>query len=227
MLGAVLFLAGEEVLGGRLFYLNLVLCLCVGIGARLIPNLLRLKNTPKYPQLEFWLIGIILTGACLVEVLWSEASGNLIRSLTMMLVAIRYWRIHLFNSSNSSVGWGIRIAALSMLAGNFGMWLFPDYRLESLHILYISGFGLLTLMVATRVILSHGSHDLNLESKNWYIRVPVGLIILSMATRVSAVFIQTGYERHLAYAAFTFLLGCLFWAIYFFPKLLNLSRSKL
>lgn len=213
-------------IGSRLFYLNFVLCLCVGIGAKLIPMLLRLQCSGFVRKEEFFIIGLLLTASCFIEIYYKESLGNFIRAVLITFVFFRHWKAHIFNGHNSSLSWGIRMAAVSMLFGTIGLWLFPDYRLEAIHLLYVSGFGLLTLMVASRVILAHGNHDLQLEFKNWFIRLPVAMITLAAATRVSAVFIEGGYERHLAYAAFSFLSGCGLWCYFFLPKLLGITGKR-
>lgn len=224
--GAVLSYLGYTDIGGRLFYLNFVLCLCVGIGAKLIPALLRLGVCGSPRKEEFWVIGTLLTAACFVEIYLSGNVGSFSRAALVTLVFFRHWKGHVFRGPNSSVGWGLRIASVSMMLGTIGLWIFPEYHLESVHLLYVSGFGLLTLMVASRVILAHGNHDLQLEFKNWYVKLPVAMIVLAAATRVSAAFVDGGYERHLTYAAFTFLVGLGLWCYFFVPKLIGITGKR-
>lgn len=224
--GAVLSFIGHSDIGSRLFYLNFVLCLCVGVGSKLIPMLLRLNFMPSYRKEEFWVVGILLTAACFIEIYLAENYGNLLRAGVITFVFFRYWRAWQLSAQSSSLSWGIRIAAVSMLAGTVGLWLFPDYRLEAIHLLYVSGFGLLTIMIASRVILAHGNHDLQLEFGNWYIKLPIGMIVFAAATRIAAAFIDGGYERHLAYAAFVFLTGCGLWSYFFIPKLLGFPGKR-
>ncbi len=224
--GAILSYLGHTEIGARLFYLNFVLCLCVGIGSKLVPMLLRINQTKSHPKEEFWTVGLLLTGACFIEIYLSEGYGNFLRAAVMTLVFFRYWKAWYFKGQNSSVSWGIRLAAVSMLLGTIGLWLFPDYRLEAIHLLYVSGFGLLTLMIASRVILAHGNHDLQLEFGNWFINIPVGMIVFAAATRVAAAFVDGGYERHLAYAAFIFLSGFGLWCYFFVPKLLGYTGKR-
>lgn len=226
LLGAILFVLGFEDIGNKLFYLNLILGLCVGVGAKLIPMILRLGCSGKYFAGEFWIVGTLLTLCCFIESFWSESYGSFLRSLLILIAFFRYWKAHHFVGFNSSVALGTRVSALSILLGTLGTWLFPSYRLEALHLLYVSGFGLLTIMVASRIILSHSGHDLQLEFKNWFIKLPMGLILLAAVTRVSALFVSGGYERHLAYAALSFLVGCLLWSYFFLPKLLGINFSR-
>lgn len=221
LFGALFFLLDMPVIGGKLFYLNLILSLCVGVGAKLVPMLLRLGCSGSYSRGEMWIVGALLTSACFIEVFLHETSGSFLRFAVMTWVLWKYWRIYKLNGFNTALAIGVRLAALSIFLGTLGLWLFPNYRLESLHVLYVSGFALLTIMVASRVILAHGNYDLNLELRNWFIRIPVALIILAAATRVSAIFIEGSYEKHLAYAAVSFLIGVLMWGCFFLPKLFN------
>lgn len=220
MSGSILFILGYPEIGGNLFYLNMVLGLCIGVGARLIPMILGLGCAKSYGVKEMWIAGIILTFSCFLEVYWNESYGNLLRFLILLWVYFRYWNAYRFSIFNSAVAWGVRVASLSIVLGTLGLWLFPDFRLEALHLLYINGFSLLTLMVASRVILAHGNYDLTLEFKNWYIKIPVVLIIIATTIRVSAVFINDSYEKQLGYAALTFILAGAVWSVYFIPKIL-------
>lgn len=219
--GTLLLIFGFTDIGGRLLYLNMVLGLCVGVGARLIPMILGLGCTKSYGVKEMWAVGLLLIASCFIESFWNESYGSLLRVLLLLVVYFRYWNAHQFSKFNSSVSWGIRAASFSIVMGTLGLWLFPEYRLEGLHLLYISGFGLLTLMVASRVILAHGNFDLSLEFKNRFIQIPILLITIATLTRVSAIFIEGGYERHLGYAALMFIGAGSFWAVYFIPKLLT------
>lgn len=226
IVGAIFFINGQQDIGNRLFYVNLILALCVGVGAKLIPMITGNGCSGKYFKAEFWIIGLILTLSCFLESFFNETFGSILRNLVMIVVFFRYWRAHRFSGVNTSVSLGVRIASVSILLGTLGLTLFPDYRLESLHILFISGFSLLTIMVASRVILAHGNHGLNLEIKNWFIRFAIFFIVLAASTRVSAIFLEDSYAYHLAYAAIMFICGMAFWGHYFIPKLIKPASPK-
>lgn len=223
--GILFFIFGQYEIGGKLFYLNMILGLCVGVGAKLIPMILRLGCSHQYKTNEMWFIGSALTASCFIEVYGKESYGSFLRFIILILVFFRYWHGSRPSGFNSSVAIGVRVAALSIVLGTFGLWFFSDYRLEALHLLYISGFGLLTIMIASRIILAHGNYDLSLEFQNWFLKIPIGLILLAAIVRISAVFIEGSFERHLAYASLSFLLGGVLWAFYFLPKI-KLKQSN-
>lgn len=218
LLGAVFYLLNDSFLGGRLFYLTMILGLCIGVGAKLIPMLLRLGCGTSYRKNELWFVGFFLLASAFIESWYSEQQGNLIRAIVMGIAFFRYWKIHKFVGFNTTVANGIRLSALSIFAGTLGIFFFPDFRLEGLHMIYISGFALLTVLVASRVILANGGFDLSLEFKNWFLRVPVVLILIASFMRVLASF-TSQYEIFLGLAAFSFLAGMTIWGIFFIPKL--------
>jgi len=218
--GALLSLAGQEILGARLFYLNFVLCLVLGIGMRLVPVLLRLepKKTPLRTT-ETLGLAALLTACCFLETFHSPIAGVALRALVgSWIIGVR-WRVFRRAGDGAGLRWGVRIAALSMLAGLWFEVASPEHRLEWIHLVYVSGFSLMTIMVASRVILAHGGHDLGSEVGNWHVRLPVFLFLLAGATRAAAPFISGEYERHLAYAALVYLLALGVWARFFLPRI--------
>lgn len=226
--GALLWILGYETLGHRLFYLNFILCLVLGVGSRLIPALLALVIPPRViSTLEARSMAIGVTAACFLEEFNHATTGAWLRAVLVVWVALRCWRITAKSAFSSGLGWGIRLAALSVVAGTVLLAAVPDYPLEWLHLIYISGFGLLSFMVASRVILAHGQHDLGLEIKNWKIKSPIILILLSALTRTLAPFWPESYGHHLAYAALIFSSGVIVWASFFVPKLFEKPTVKI
>ena len=64
----------------------------------------------------------------------------------------------------------------------------PAYRVDLLHVMFIGGFTLLILAVATRVTLSHGGHDPARERRSWPLRIGLATGLVALLTRVGAPF---------------------------------------
>jgi hypothetical protein len=143
---------------------------------------------------------------------------NYIRASVVTFIVLYSWKLFSNAESQSSLKFGIRVAISGIVFGLWVLALTPQYRLEGLHCIYVLGFSLLTYLVASRVILSHGNHGLSLEVKNGYIKTLVFFITLAALTRIAAAFIPNGYEKHLAYASLSFSIGVLIWSKYFIPK---------
>src|SRR5690606_6854530 len=91
-------------------------------------------------------------------------------------------------------GWSIVVGLLLNAA-------LPAYSIHVMHLVYAGGMGLMTLMIATRVTLSHGRHDLSLESRSRILAATGALVVCAALTRVSAGWLPEVYLTHLGYAA--------------------------
>lgn len=217
--GAVFFLSGSRVLGEHLFYLNFMLCLVLGVGMRLIPMLLGLPaRNPKSAWIHFAL-GALVTAAVFLEELVHPSLGTTLRAVLVTATAILGWRLLTRGARSSGLTWGLRSSALSVVAGVWGLAIYPEFRLEALHVIYVMGFSLMTLMVASRVILAHGNWGVENELKNIFIKLAVFFVLLAGVTRVAAVFVPASYDQHLAYASASFILGLGIWSRYFLVRL--------
>jgi hypothetical protein len=86
-----------------------------------------------------------------------------------------------------------------------------------IHIVFITGFTLLTFTVATRVVLGHSGQSDKFALPLKSIAIMAGLFVLAMATRVSADWMPELRMSHYAYAALAWTGAALVWAIYILP----------
>ncbi len=218
--GSLLTFTEQGSLGEALFYQNFMLCLALGIGVFLVPKILDYPVAPRIRgRTAFFLIGLTLTLSLVAVELGVAAQAAYARAFVASFVVLFGWNIFTKAARKSILGSGIRLAAWMMLGGLWGLAVFPEYRLESLHVLYVGGFAVLTLMVASRVILSHGNYDLTAELKNAHIKYALCFFSLAAATRAAAVFVPNGYEKHLAYASAAFIAGAVVWGRYFLTRI--------
>lgn len=219
VVGSLLVLLDVQPLGERFFYLNFMLCLVMGVGMRLIPALMRLPvQQVKFGSGVFFSVGALIAISLVAEELWLFPWGAYLRALTVSFVAVFGWRIFARSPASSALGWGLRISGACVTLGTWALAVYPEFRLEALHIIYITGFSLMTFMVASRVILAHGNYGLQHEVGNFFIKGPIFFIILAGFTRVAAIFIPESYTEHLGYASAAFAIGVGLWAKYFLPR---------
>jgi len=104
---------------------------------------------------------------------------------------------------STTPGNAARWALAGLVAGLACAAVWPLARVGSLHLFFVSGLGLVTLAVGTRVILGHaGRHDL-LGGRILWLRWVTGLLILAAATRMTSDFIPAVRISHHIYAAWT------------------------
>ena len=212
----------------RLFYLQgYVLSLVVGVGSRLVVALLGHAPMPtevmkmRAGHIKIFLaLMILFLLSYIIEVFYEPILGQVIKNSLVTFICLRFWKIHRKPASGTRHAWGLLISAWLML---FGLWgsLWTDYRIHFAHIFYIGGLGLITLLIAVRVVLSHGQHGLRLESQTWFIPIFSGLVIAAAITRLSAGFVPQIYLNHLAYAATVWCVGLILWGVVLLPKIIR------
>ncbi len=215
---------------GRIFFLQTyVLCLVLGVGSRLVPALLGWTPMPtdgkkiKSRVPLFATLGVLFVVSFILEVLHFFTISQALRALLEIFIVVYFWKIHKLPQRRAFQSWWLWGAAWSLVLGQIGTVFLPDYRVHLLHVILVSGLGLLTFMIATRVSLSHGRHNMEWEknSKGLFL----GALLMSLAgfTRLSAGFAPHIYQSHLLYAAYTWILGLLVWGYFFLPKIVRVK----
>lgn len=236
LLGSVLLYLDERgsvsaefnLMGRSLFYHGMMLSFVIGVGSRLIPVLLGHEANPMTqeasprasPSLGI-LVGLALVYflSFPVELFLSLESGRVARVAVLLFVSIRFWRIFAPPVRQGALPFWLRIAGIMLLIGQGSFALFPGYAVHGIHLTFAGGYSLLTLLIATRVVLSHGSYDLSFELKSRWLHVIGALVAASAFARFLAPLAPTSYVHHLAYASFGWSLGVGAWAILFLPRM--------
>lgn len=219
---------------GRLFFLqSYILCLVVGVGSRLVPALLGWAPLPTesmfshQPKVrEFVMLGLIFLGSYVVEAVGWEWWGYLLRSLTLSYIFLWIWKIYRLPKRKAAQSFWLWVSAWLILLGHWCIVFFINYRIHLLHVVFVSGLALMTLMIAVRVTLSHGKHDMSLEKRSLVLFVGGCLIAFAGVTRLSAGLMPKLYQSHLTYAAATWIAGLIVWGWIFIPKILVSNAQK-
>lgn len=204
----------------------------LGIGAFLFPRFFGLPNLHNLDESRSlppgWIRRAMLAGVCGVIVMLGfivEAKGELrLGPLLRLLGAGIYFgrEVPFFRTfrNHGTLGVCLGTALLLLMTGMLCQALFPQYAKGMEHIVLVGGFGLLTMTVATRVVLGHSGQTHRLKIKIRPLTIAMGLIILSLATRISAdVFPQVMLTHHI-YAAVIWIAAALVWAVKILPGVL-------
>jgi uncharacterized protein involved in response to NO len=166
------------------FLLNLI----VGLGGRLIPFLTHVQDISPMeraaePARPIWAVFFLLNLSLLIEGFGFQRPGWALRALVLTLAAVFMFKLHRGRRQSSHAGFALRASVLMMIAGYVMLAIFPAYRLALLHLIFIGGFTLMTVMVATRVILSHGGFSLELERKSLFVAAAAILLVVAAIAR--------------------------------------------
>lgn len=192
-----------------------------GVGSRLIPGILGHSQIvqsqrahyerplPLYRTIPPSFIPLLLIYP--LSYLASSPYAEGLRFLVVGLLSLTFWRLHKLPQNRSALTWSIWISAWCICISFLLRVIFYNDGNHISHTFFLSGLVLLTLMVATRVIQSHGPKDPTLENSPvlWW---STGLILLAMLTRVTAFYMPDHYLNHLAYASTVLLVATLLWS---------------
>jgi len=96
--------------------------------------------------------------------------------------------------------------------------LFPAYEMTMLHITFVGGFGLLTILIGSRVITGDCDvKDLWLQNA-WQLGLPGSLILLAGVSRLGAGFFSEHYAVFMYCGVCLWLLAMLLWGVLFMPR---------
>ena len=211
---------------GRLFVQQGVfLCFTIGVGALILPLM---SGTPPPADLSgrreagkaaaYALAGVLVFASLVLEHAGWVRAGPLLRAAVVAIglgLGAGAWRRPGRPGLHRRLVW---LAAWLMPLGLAASGLWPDYRVPALHVLFIGGFSLLVVAVATHVALSHLGMDA-LAGGNPPAVIVLGVsFLLAMLARVAADASQT-YFAHLGWAAGVWIAGSVVWLAFLAPNL--------
>lgn len=205
----------------NLHYEGSIAAIILGVGSRLVPGIfghVEIVQTQRahyekdkpflltvpfhfYGMIFFFVLSYFLTGPM----------GIAIRTAIVVCVGLFYWKLYQFPKERTSLTWNIWISCWLILASFLLKAFWQEGMIHASHAFFFSGIVLLTLLIATRVLQSHGPKDKRLENLKILYVVTI-LIILSGATRVSAVLMPENYLRHLGYSSIILSIAVILWA---------------
>jgi uncharacterized protein involved in response to NO len=210
--------------GARLFlYQGFVLLPLLGIGPYLLPRFFGQPSRHSFddspqPPAGWWrrCISSLVVGGVVLASIAIEVAGHPFAGQFTRAVAVAGWFVletPVFRRPHqpTTLATAVRWALVSIIAGLAAAAAWPQARVGSLHLAFVSGIGLVTLAVATRVTLGHaGRHDLSGGRIVW-LRWLIGLAMLAATTRMSADFLPQIRSSHLVYAAWTWVAASILW----------------
>ena len=217
---------------GRLFIVQgYILSFVLGIGSRLIPSLLGFASSPDQIQKELSVkVYLILAGFFLItyiiEAFFSAYLGMVLRDFVIIFIAVVPWKIFKRPKRKAIHAYGLWISCWFLVLGHVGASLFLGFKMHFMHLFYVGGLSLMTILIATRVTLSHGGYNVGMEIKSKVLYVVVIFFVAAAITRFSAGLLPTQYQSHLLYAAVVWLLGLLTWGVVFIPKIILINHEN-
>lgn len=228
--GALLFLipstatdAQRMRLAGLLLYQGFLLAPVLGIGSFLFPRLLGadfgVAAAPR--QARFRLVRAIVAAAALVGSFFLESygaplAGCLLRGLTFLTYLSMEvpWRRSASGAPRGAWIMGLACSLVFAFAGMVLAGVYYPQHISLEHLLYVGGFGLLILVVASRVLFGHSGDLPGFSKPSWVPKVIIFLALLAALTRMSTGFLPRLTVSHHRYAAWIWMAMVLLWLIW-------------
>lgn len=197
---------------GEAFILNLI----CGVGSRLIPVISRISQAINPDQVtlqkkyrEYFLFALFLNSTFLIQDFYSIQIGLLLRAFFIFVYSITHFKILRKPNAATISGWGLKSSILLLFSGYLFAGFFPEYQLSFLHLSYIGGFSMLTLMIATRVSLAHSGAGTEYELSAKVVGPTLFFFLLAAFLRFSS--LNNPISVLIPASAVLFTFACLAW----------------
>lgn len=219
--------------GRLLLYQGFILLPVMGIGAFLLPRFFGLPNRQHFPEsLELprgWVAraffattcGLAILGSFALEIAGFVRAGYGLRAAVVLLYFFREVPHHRAGLGGGTLALGLRITLVAIPSGYICLAVFPERAFTFLHVVFITGFSLLTLIVASRVVLGHSGQSEKFHAPLWPVLVMTAMVTLAMLTRVTADWMPDVTLSHYAYAALAWTVGAGVWALAILPGVMR------
>jgi len=213
-------------LANLLLYQGLLLPPVLGIGSFVFPRMLggdfgdpKTAEQGRAKLIRSIVAAILLVGSFVLEAFGQVMIGYALRAIvaaSYLLIEVR-WKTTQSGSLTTGLFWALGLGLLGIGISPF----FYAQHVSVEHLLYIGGFGMLMLIVGSRVLFGHsGDLDGFFVTSKW-VRFLIFLGILAATTRATPAWVPSTMVSHHIYAAWTWgalALCWLFWHRHRFGK---------
>jgi uncharacterized protein involved in response to NO len=214
-------------LGSAFLQQGFPLLAIIGIAPFMLPLLLNLATVDDLPaaskQSTAWRMRAmlaLLTGLALDLAFVLEAKGLTRTGVWLRVVAVAgYLGAQLPRTGQNFLGNSLRGGLAAIVLGFIAEALWPQLRVGDLHVVFITGYALVILTVATRVILGHSGNSHLFDRRLPFHIVAIILVTLAMFSRFTAELAPRARSIHLVAAAVLFLAAIFVWSIKLLPKI--------
>jgi hypothetical protein len=238
--GTALYLAGMEgwvsggwmIFGGALLNEAFVLCLILGVGGFLLPRFLKIpglggmsedrKSSPAWRRKAFvaGLSGLMIISAYAAEAFGfpnATALAPMVRGCAVAGCLLFFIPIFRTPEPLRTVPLSVLLALASVVCGLVFPLFWPGQRVAGLHVVFLGGFSLITLTVATRVVLGHSGNLHLFESRLPSLLSATFLVLMGTAIRAIGDFLPTR-PQWLSAASIIWIAAGLIWGFAILPK---------
>ncbi len=221
--------------GLRLVSRGMMLALVLGLGGLLVPTFAMVRDPlhivgvaragQRRPRREFVAgLALLIVGAMAAEAIGHPGLAGVMRLVAGAASTLLAWKLWRFPSRNHRLSWTLWAAGACLLLGLAGAAALPTHEIAAWHLVFVGGFGLLTISIGTRVVVSHGGHPFEDEPRVLGVATLVSLALAGLVRLVSGE-ADPRMAHGLATAAALWALAWALWLAAAAPRLLRTKRA--
>lgn len=210
-------------LANLLLYQGLLLPPVLGIGSFVFPRMLGgefgepQNDAESRAKLHRTVTAaLLLVGSFFLEAFGLVKTGHALRAITAVayLVMEVRWRKSAGDARRGSLSTGLFWSLFSGLAGLVLAGWFYAQHVSIEHLLYIGGFGMLMLIVGSRVLFGHSGDLAGFFKRSRWVRFMIFLGVLAATTRATPAWVPSTTVSHHIYAAWTWGILAVCWLLW-------------
>jgi uncharacterized protein involved in response to NO len=193
---------------------GMLVSIVLGVGGLLVPTFSGVKEPLVIPGIArpgqrgprralYAPLGLALVAAAVLDATGWGSAGNWLRALVGTSLGFLVWKLFRRPGRRDLLSSTIWIAGWLLVAGLWVPALFPARAVLGYHIVFLGGFGLLILGIATRVVVTHGGYT-QIHERRVLRPVVAATVVLALLARIASDFLPL-------YAARLYGVGGAFW----------------
>lgn len=217
LIGRIIVLSEfQRSLSHLLLYEGFILGPVIGIGGFLFPRFFDSassgdrQTTWNQRAVAGFAVGLVVLGTYVVQALGYTQVSPIVRAL--LVTAYLFSQVSPFRGGTGTLSTVLRAAILCFLLGILVSGVAPIFQVAVKHLLFVGGYGLLILAIASRVTWGHSGNIHFAEGKRRSLRIILGFVLMALATRIVADFIPTIRVSHHIYAALCWVVAVVVWS---------------
>lgn len=201
---------------------GMALSIVLGVGGLLVPTFSAMREPLVIP----WIAGpgqrgprramYIPLGLCLIAAAAFDAAGRdaaaaWLRAIVGAALGLLVWKLFRKPGRRDLLSWTIWSAGWLLVAGLWIAVLLPARAILGFHVVFLGGFGLLTLGIATRVVVTHGGYP-PLHERRVLRPGVVAAVTLALLARIASDLLPVQAIRLYGVSGAFWIAGWILWA---------------
>ncbi len=220
--------------GEHLMAFGETLSIVLGVGGLLVPTFAGIRDPLGVPGIArphertgrrrlFAVVALALLAAFGLEAAGHAWAGSLARALAASVMLLLVWKIYRGPGQKGVLARSLWTSGWCVLAGLWLAVLWPQQAVAACHVMFIGGYGLLTLGIGSRVTVAHGRHPFADEAR---LLTPWLLLALALAllARLAAAVAPAGMLHAYAASAALWIVAWGLWALGALPRIARTVR---